>query len=229
MNEYEIGRDIQEMRCRIERLETACEEHSPDAKRRHSGVSAEHKVSAGVAQDHEPRLWKPEKALQLPPFLPGLLGLPDRLLQFDLMPESKTWTCHPEPLILSVNWFAGGSDEFYRLQGQVFSIIRVTEPNSGHISCSAIYSARLVASGKASSHTVPATTSLTGFRFTSQFAITLRGAQGSFLGSYTSLPYSVSCRDNIEFVQGWEFNAGEYDLVTGATWEVIGAQNVDRC
>src|SRR5579885_3274908 len=137
MNEYEIGRDVQILRASIERLERVCDGHSPEASGRHQGVSAPHAESAGVARHHAPLHWKPEKAMQLPPFLYPLLGVPERLRQFDLMPESKTWICQPEPLVLFVNWFAGGSDEFYRLQNQVFSVIRLIEPNSGHISCTA--------------------------------------------------------------------------------------------
>ena len=50
----------------------------------------------------------------------SVIGLPPTL-KFDLS-ESQTWQCHPEPLILYVNWAAGGSDEFYRFQDQLFSL-----------------------------------------------------------------------------------------------------------
>lgn len=230
MNEYEIGRDFQVLRSRIEHLESVFCDHSPMAWMRNSGTYATHDLSAGVLRDREPLLWKPEKKMQFPPFLYGLLGVPERLAQFDIFPESKTWTCQPEPLILYVNWNSGGSDEFYRFQNQVFSIIRVKEPNSGHISCTATYSARLVASGRAKTHYNPPTNSFSGgFAGTSQFRITLRSAQGSSLGLYVSPSYVIFCQDNYEFVHYWDFNAGLYDLVAGATWEVTGAQTVDRC
>jgi hypothetical protein len=223
MNEYEIGRDFQVLRSRIERLESVFGEHSLDARIQHSGISAKCDVSAGVVRDREPLLWKPKKEMQLPPFLHGLLGVPEGLTKFDLIPESKTWTsCQPEPNILYVNWNGGGRDEFYRLQNQVFSIVRVTEPNSGHISCTATYSARLVASGRAKSNLFPSFSS-------SQFEITLRNAQGAPLAQFATSNYTISCQDNYAFVYYWDFNAGFYDLVAGATWEVTGAQTVDRC
>lgn len=237
MSEYKIGRDFQVLRSRIEHLESVCCKHSLDGKKRHDGISVAHDISAGVARHHEPLLWKPDKPMQLPPFLYGLFGVPERLLQFDLRPESKTWTCHPEPLILYINWNAGGSDEFYRLQNQVFSVIRITEPNSGHISCTAMYSARLVASGRAKSHYFPpkfqgvdgSPANSPGYSPLSNFRITLRNAQGAFLGLYVTPGYSISCQDNYDFVHTWDFNAGLYDLVAGATWEVTGVQTVDRC
>jgi len=111
MNEYKIGRDFQMLRSRIEHLESVFCEHSLDAKKRYDGISTTHNISAGVAL-HEPHLWKPEKPMQLPPFLHGLLRVPERLVQFDIRPESKTWTCHPEPLILYINWNGGAVMSF---------------------------------------------------------------------------------------------------------------------
>jgi|GEM_PF-3066650 len=233
MNEFELGRDFQDLKSRVEYLESAFCDYSFDPKR-HDGISAMHYVSAGVQQNEEPVFWKPKKAMKLPVFMEGLLRVPKRLTQFDIMPESKTWSCHPEPLILSINWNSGGSDEFYRLQDQVFSIIRITEPNSGHISCTAIYSSRLVASGKAKSHYFPPTGNPNyqmdpGYFPLSYFKITLRSAQGGTLGSYTSPGYTISCQDNHDFTHIWDINAGIFDLIAGATWEVLGVQTVDRC
>jgi hypothetical protein len=227
------------MRSRIEHLESVFTGHSIDARLMpHDGISASHHASAGVDPHREPFLWKPEKRMQLPPFLQRLLGVSERSTHpnvlFDVMPESTTWKCHPEPLILSVNWNAGGSDEFYRFEQQSFSIVRITEPNSGHISCSASYNARLVASGRAKTFFFrPPVTPYQGnagfFTTSSQFKIVLRGAQGSILGGFTSPSYHIDCQDNFWFIQDWDFNAGLYDLITGATWEVVGAQSVSRC
>jgi hypothetical protein len=244
MNEYELGRDIQILRSRIEQLESHL---SPEVRARHSGTSAIHEVSAGVTPHREPLHWKPDKAMQWPPFLSRFLRVSERLvaqpnLLFDVLPESKTWTCQPEPLILYVSWYAGGSDEFYRFQEQSFSIVRITEPNSGQVSCTATYSARLVASGKAKTYFHPPIPSSSRpgyagdpgspgwFTTSSQFKIVLRGANGSIIGAPSlSNPYHIDCHDNYWFVQDWDINAGLFDLVTGATWEVIGAQDVDRC
>jgi hypothetical protein len=151
MNEYEIGRDFQVLRSRIEHLESVFCGHSFDAKRRHDGISSTHDISAGVARDQEPLLWKPKKPVELPPFLQELFRVPERLVQFHVLPESKTWKPQ-DPMVLHINWSAGGTDEFYRFEDQAFSIFRITEPNSGHISCTASYIARLVASGRAKSH-----------------------------------------------------------------------------
>lgn len=235
MKKYKLKRELQALQSRIEHLEGVLCNHSSDESIKHEGICAVHDISAGVALHREPLLWKPEEQMQLPPFLHGILGVPERLIQFDIKPESKTWTCKPDPLILSINWNGGGSDEFYRLQNQVFSIIRITEPNSGHISCTAIYSARLVASGKAKSHYFappppgPYASTTTGYYPLSQFKITLRSAQGASFGLYATSGYSISCQDNYDFVHTWDFNAGLYDLVAGATWEITGTQTVDRC
>lgn len=230
MNEYKVGRDLQKLRSRLDQLESHTHHHGADecACRQQDGVSR-HQIRAGVALDQEPEIWKAKKELMLPPALYRILGVPDRSHQYNIMPESKTWPCQPEPLMLYVAWNDGTSDEFYRLQNQVFSVIRVTEPNSGHISCTAIYSARFVASGRGHSHYRPATSSLSGYMSSSRFAITLRDSQGGSLGGHTSYSYSIACNENREFYQSWNFNAGLYELVAGATWEVLDAQQIDRC
>ncbi len=85
-----------------------------------------HAAFSGVTADKPPVIWKPEKHEQLPPFIYSLLGLPLLGPQFDIAPQSKTWTCTPEPNILYVRWYAGGTDEFYRLENQTFTIVKYT-------------------------------------------------------------------------------------------------------
>jgi len=238
MKNFEFGREFQQLESRIESLEAHLNGHNGHnghERYRHAGVSEKTDVAAGVLTNSKPQFWRAEQPMQLPPLFYRVLGMPERSMQFDIMPESKTWMCQPEPLVLTVNWFAGGSDVFYQLQDQTFSIMRITDPNTGHIDCSATYAARLVASGKAKSHYFAPTGDPNyqqdpGYYTLSQFKITLRNAQGAPLTSYTSRGYYInSCQDNYDFIQSWPFSAGIYDLINGATWEIIGAQTVDHC
>ncbi len=232
MNEYEIGRDIEALRCRLERLES---KHGSAAipKAEYAGLASQHATTAGVLAHETPTLWKLDQPIAMPPFLLHLYDGPHRGPQFDVLPESKTWTCHPEPLILFVGWAAGGTDAFYQFQNQLFSVIKFTDPNTGHISCSATYQARRVALGKAVSHYFPPQTGSVhgpGYYNSSYFKIILRGPGGSNIGGYTSTGYAiVDCHESVDIDYSWAINPGIYDLVTGATWEVDGVQTVDRC
>jgi hypothetical protein len=178
------------------------------------------RVAPGIDTQIAPIAWKPRKDERLPPFANRLLGLPTTL-KLDSA-QSHTWSCTPEPLIISVKWDAGGTDEFFRLQDQSFTVLRATDPNTGITSASGVYEARLVASGLATNgdHDGPL-----------YFDITLRNAQGGPLGSPGAYPGNivwVSCHDNRDFSIGGAFNPGLYDLVTGATWDIPGF-HVHRC
>jgi hypothetical protein len=212
MSEYEIGRDLQDLRSRIEALEGG--PHGRGVERLARGSLEKFRVAPGIDLQTKPIIWKQEKGAHLPPFVNRLLGLhPTVMLD---AAESHTWTCTPEPLIITVNWDGGGSDEFFRLQGQSFTILRATDPNTGITSASATYEARLVASGRASN----TTTISDGPLF---FTITLRNAQGGPLGSPGAGNIVwVNCRDNRDFLAGGAFNPGLYDLVAGATWDIPG-------
>lgn len=244
MKNFKFGREFQTLEARIENLESIFNGHNGHngnnghERHRHAGVSVTTDLAAGVPTHSKPQLWRAEQAMQLPPVLYRVLGLPEHQIQFDIMPESKTWTCQPEPLILYVNWFAGGTDEFYRLQNQTFSIMRITDPNTGHIDCTATYAARLVASGKAKSHHFPAQyQGINGSPVTSpdyhplsNFNIALRNAGQAPLYYFSSRGYYIdTCQDNYDFVVSTQFTAGLYDLVAGATWEITGVQTVDHC
>src|SRR5215467_1688700 len=146
-HEYEIGRDLQELRARVERLESELGGSRDRSRVRPSGVAEAQRTAAGVEPQKAPLVWKLHKDAELPAFVHGMLGLRPGL-KLDAA-QSKTWLCHPEPLILSVSWSDGGSDEFYRLKDQTFSIVRVTDPNTGVTTATASYDARLIASGKA--------------------------------------------------------------------------------
>lgn len=229
MSEYKVGRDVQALRSRIERLESVFGGCSPCERARNSGLTVRQE-EAGVGYHHEPLLWKPKEVMQFPPLLSRLLGVPERIAQFDVHPESKTWP-EKRPLVLSINWDTGGSDEFYRFrETQLFSIWRVTDPNSGHISCTASYSATLVPSRKAASKTFFEAGFGGAGIFESRLDIKMLGAQGQPLALFQSKPYHITCNQpDEEFLEFWDFNPGLYDLVAGATWGVSGIQYVNRC
>jgi hypothetical protein len=226
MSEYEIGRDIQELKSRIERIETGFEESQTVATRA-AGRAASRRTSGAILTEHAPIKWKPQKGELLPPFVNGLLRLPLVTERgFDTAPESKTWSCNPEPLILYVTWDNGATDEFYRLHNQSLTLVKYTNPNSGLVVAQAIYSATLTASGLASSQGLhyPG-----GGYYTSAFHIILRNAQAAALFSFFSPWYSISCHDNYVVTWTWSFDGGLYDLITGATWDIEGGQRMDRC
>jgi hypothetical protein len=228
MSEYEIGRDIQELKSRIERIETGFEESQTVATRA-AGRAASRRTSGAILTEHAPIVWNPQKGERLPPFVHGLLRLPLVTKRgFDTAPQSKTWPCNPEPLILYVNWYSGGTDEFYRLHDQSFTLVKYTDPNSGSVVAEAIYSATLTASGKASSRHlyIPGRG---GFDYTSQFHIILRNAQGAALLSFFSPKYSILCHDDYVISWTWSVSGGLYDLITGATWDIEGDQLMDGC
>src|SRR5262249_11867895 len=151
----------------------------------------------------------------------NLFGYPPTV-QFDIAPQSKTWNCVPEPLIVFVNWDAGGTDEHFRLSDQVFSIIRVTDPNTGIVKATAIYSARLTqrsgrsidyAGGYQGPPYVPA------YYAGPSFFVTLTAAGGAGLFTYFAR-FSVVCGANYMVNFSSDFSPGLYDLVTGARWEM---------
>jgi hypothetical protein len=98
MSEYEIGRDLQDLRSRIEALEGGGHGHA--AQRVAAGRMAEFSVAPGISREKPPVVWKPKKDVHLPPFLNRRLGFPPGLKLE--APETQTWTCTPEPLIVTV-------------------------------------------------------------------------------------------------------------------------------
>jgi hypothetical protein len=230
MGEYEVGRDLQELRSRIERLEHGCDHHShregphdapwrPGRPGRY-GESAGfivHSPEVGIDIQRKPVLWKADKAFKMPPVFSGLLGYGHHA-QFDSA-QSQSWGCHPEPLILNVTWNAGGTDELYRLVNQVLSIMRVRDPNTGATSASVVYSAQLIASGRGKFAQVnypwPA------------FNGTLRNAGGAAL-SFFSGYIDFNCQDNKPFNVFGTYAPALYDLIAGGTWVLTGG-NVDGC
>jgi hypothetical protein len=202
MSEYEIGRDLQDLRHRVEALEGGALGHGA------KGRMERFAVAPGIDLRTKPIIWKPKKDEHLPPFANRLLGFPPSLKPYHA-PVSQTWSCTPEPLIVTLIWDAGGTDEFFRLVNQSFTILKATDPNTGITSASAIYEANLIASGKAENPEA------------FYMEISLLNAQGGPLGSPSIYPGNsvfVSCRDNRPFSVSGAFNAGLYDIVAGAHW-----------
>jgi len=224
MNTYSIGRDVELLSCRLERVEASIGLSPNQTARQPAGLSHEHRKHE-TGTHREPHSWRPEKAVRLPSFLYQAMGFPYGV--FDLVPESITWHCTPEPLILFVTWSNGGQDEFYRLQDQSFSKIRAVNPNTGVVTCSVNYTAQLVAAGKGRSHEFY--TPPSHYISSSEFDLTLRNASGGSVGTFKSPPYSIFCHDNYLFFQTWNIDPGLYDLITGATWQIEGAQQIDGC
>jgi len=225
MNDYSIGRDFERLSCRLERVEASIGLGSKQTPQQSAGLSQALDKQTAFGTHHEPHHWRPEKALHLPSFIYQALGFPHGV--FDLVPESVTWPCTPEPLVLFVSWYNGGQDEFYRLQGQSFSKIRAVNPNNGQVTCSVNYTAQLVASGKGRSHEFY--TPPSHYISSSEFDLTLRNSSGGSVGYFKSPAYSILCHDNNLFFQTWALDPGVYDLVAGATWQIEGAQQIDGC
>jgi hypothetical protein len=221
MGKYEIVRELEALKLRIDQFEG----RSPGQRGEFGHERSEHSGSifaeprAGIDPEMKPIHWKGGKGL--PPFMFHLFGLPPNT-QFNIAPESKTWTCTPEPLIVTVNWDTGGRDEHFRFADQVFSVIRTTDPNTGIATATAIYSARLIqrngrsvdwVGGYMGPPYVPASYGGPSFH------VTLRSAGGAGLFSYYDR-FTVTCGAShmVNFTSN--FPPGLYDLVTGANWEM---------
>lgn len=221
MNEYEIGKDVQDLRSRLERLETESGRR-PRGGLGAPGIASQRHVVSGGLSDAPPIHWKLGPKEQIPPFAASLLRLsfpPPR--QFDSPPLSETWGCTPDPLTPVVYWDGGGQDNFYTFSGQYFSKVKWTDPGTGKEWATVTYSANLTASGRA--HTDFAAWGSN----TNSIAITVRLVSGAPLFTYTT-SFKVDCHENSYFTAHTDFNPGEYDLVGGATW-VLQFDHIARC
>lgn len=219
MNEHEIGREVQELGSRLEQIEASLR-----VKPGYGGVNGDrgssryHKSSGGVAEK-KPVEWKLKKGDPLPPLLSSLMRLPHLpVSKFDDPPQSKTWSASPEPLIFIVSWSGGGSDEFFRLVNQTFSVTKWTDPNTGVESAVATYAATRIASGRA--HTVVGQSA-------ANFQLILREPGGTPVGVYND-GFWVNCNENDLFLISHQFNPGLYDLVTGVSWN-LSYSGIGRC
>jgi hypothetical protein len=221
MSEYEIGRDVQDLRSRVERIESSLRMKPGWAGADDRGTSISHEISGGTS-DVIPVLWKPKAGEPVPPFLSSLLGVPlarDHLHPDD-PPQVKTWKCRPEPFTLMIHWSGGGSDELYKLVHQTFSILKWTDPNSGHVSATFTYAGTVIASGKAK--TVDAN------ECTMAFSLNAIGGGAPIKEFWYFAPLIPSCKDNYPWTFSRSFDPGEFDLVGGASWRFTYS-DVQRC
>ena len=229
MSEYLIGRDVQELRSRIERCEAAFS-GGHGAGRRFEAGRARHDLRSGIDHEKKPILWKSKKSSELPLFFYPLLGLFPQT-HFDLQPKSKTWACVPEPMTIQVIWDTGAIEDHVQFSNQVFSLIKVSDPNTGITTATAIYSATMTSkSGQsidyAGGNLGPGPV-VPPYYVGPYFPITLRNAGGAGLSNYYQ-NFSVACGASIPVNFSKDFPAGLYDLVTGATWQ-LPSWSVGRC
>ena len=199
MSEYEIGRDIQELKSRLDRLEAGL----PGGQGPHGPRRVAAMVHAGVREKH-PILWKQQRGLSLPTFAHGMLGLAPDLKVEDA--ESKTWPGSPDPFIFLVE---GSGDEYFRLVNMLFSVIRY---NNGTVA-TAIFQARLIASGKA--------TNLAQGCPAEYVSVDMTNDAGAIINSFGQ-GFFVACDDDRNLVVLKGFEPALYDLVSGANWGFTG-------
>jgi hypothetical protein len=216
------GHSTDDLAARVERLESALFIDRSG----HSGGSAQspserHRITTGAANE-KPMLWKQAKNETLHPLLYRLLGVP-RGLPLDSS-VSKTWASVPEPAIFTVNWDAGGTDEWFRLQDQFVTIFKYSNPNTGTTTCTASYSATLVASGKAKINTA------VDYPF-GYFRMALKNAAGAVIAQlkFQEFFFNVNCNDNTPYLFSDNIDPGLYDLVSGFHWWTDGSVRVLHC
>jgi hypothetical protein len=223
MGEYDIGRDFQDLRSRVERLERVMGNDRTVSDRRTASVATAH-LASGVTTG-TPIHWKLEKREHLPPSIYSNLGLPLTADLRDL--EIMTWPWLPEPTIVYSP--LSSSSEFFRMENQSFTKITFYHTgNSGIIDVfyRAFYAATLVASGSFQDDpsTPPASAMI--------FDLTLLDAQGAQIGLQPRAIFGVQCRDNHNFATPrWNIAQPDYDRISGASgaFGTIGGYRVVSC
>jgi hypothetical protein len=217
------SQNADDLAARVEKLELML---LADRSRQSGGSgqspSVRHNITTGPDPEKKPILWKQGKNEFLHPLMYKALGIP-RGLPLDGA-VSKTWSSVPEPAICTVIWDGGGTDEFFRLQDQSVTIFKYTNPNTGTTTCTASYSATLVASGKARINTA------VDYPF-GYFIMALKNAAGAVLVElpHDDFVYNVNCNDNRSFLYQKDVDPGLYDLIEGFHWWVDGSFRVFRC
>jgi hypothetical protein len=138
----------------------------------------------------------------------------------DAPPQSKTWHCRPEPHIVRLHWTNGQSFELLRLVHQTFSILKWTDPNSGHVSANFTYAGTVIPSGEAK----------TTYANYCELDFSLNAVGGGLIKEfYYFAPMVNNCHD-ISFPWHFSrsFDPGQFDLVGGASWTFYYA-GVEPC
>jgi hypothetical protein len=204
MGEDQTGRDLQELRSRVECLEASLV--SPAFMgRRGTGIAEvgeKYYSAATIIPNSKPIIWQAEEHSRIPPLFNALLGLPlDAKIE---SAQSKSWAVIPEPLIQNVFWSDGRIEEYFRLQNQLVTLTQFTDPTTGSPAAVANYTATVVASGKAKPDPNIQPNSMV-------FVLDLQNAQGGFLYEIRGF-FTVGCHDNQFFGQGGRFYPSLYDI-----------------
>jgi hypothetical protein len=201
MSEYEIGRDIQELRSRVERIESSLSMKPGWSGADDRGKS--HKTSVG-ASDAAPALWKPDPGERVSPFLSSLLGVP---FGHEDAPQIKTFKVRPDPMIVHIHWSHGRREEFYKLEHQTFSVVKWTNPNSGRTSESFTYAGHVIASGTAKIGDAN--------QCVLEFSLNAIEGGGPLKEYWYFAPLITNCKDNFPWTFSRSVDPGEFDLVGG--------------
>lgn len=200
------GDDLQELRSRLECIEASLT-NPVLMGRRGTGIAKvgeKYYSTASLIPNTQPITWRAEEHSRIPPLLKALLGLPyDTKIE---SAQSKSWAVIPEPLIQNVFWSDGRVEEYFRLQNQLVTLTKFTDPTTGNLAALANYQATVVASGKAKPDPhIQANTM--------DFILDLQNAQGGFLYEPIRHSFAVGCHDNQLFLlQGGRFYPDFYDL-----------------
>ena len=214
------GHDLQELRSRVESLEATLAS-SPCMGGRGTGIAQvgeKYYSAANISPDTKPMTWHAEEHSRVPPFFKAMLGLsPHAQIE---SAQSKSWSVVPEPLIQNVYWSDGRVEQYYRLQNQLITFTRFTDPATGRPAAVANYTATVVASGRAKPDSNPSNYMV--------FVLQLQNAQGGFLYEIRS-PFAIGCYDNRPFAVGNRFYPDLYDIANGAHFHFEGNIRLVHC
>jgi hypothetical protein len=215
------GHDLQELRSRVERLEATLA--SPTCMgRRGTGIAEvgeKYYCAASISSDTRPMTWKADEPSHIPPLLKYTLGLLPHAQIQDA--QSKSWTVIPEPLIQNLTWSDGRVEEYFRLQNQLVTLTRFTDPTTSMPAAVANYTATVVSSGRAKpDNNIP--------RNFLTFNLHLQNAQGGFLYEITSI-FTVGCYDNGPFAVGHRFYPSLYDVADRFHFYFSGVIRLVHC
>ena len=205
MYQDQTGFDLKSLQSRLEYLESALQ-HSDTMGKRGSGVAEvgeKYYSTASVIANTRPISWQAEEDSKIPPLLKAFLGLPiDAKIE---RAQSKSWGVIPEPLIQNVFWSDGRVEEYFRLQNQLVTLTRFTDPTTGALAAVCNYQATVVASGKAKPDPNVQPNHM-------DFFLELQNAQGGFLYEAIKGSFAIGCRDNRLFGLGGRFYPDLYDV-----------------
>ena len=204
MCEDQTGRDLQELRSRVESLEASMRGPACMGGRGTgiAEVGEKYYSSANIITNTKPLTWQAEEYSAVPPMFNALFGLPvDAKIE---RAQSKSWAVVPEPLIQNVFWSDGRVEEYFRLQNQLVTLTRFTDPTTGNLAAVANYTATVVASGRAKPNPNIQPNHMV-------FNLNLQNAQGGFLYEIRSI-FAIGCHDNRPFGVGGRFYPDLYDV-----------------